>query len=176
MKTITLPTKVRVIKAMVFPVVTCRYESQTIKNSLAEHQGIDAFKLWCWRRLLKSLLDCKEIKSVYPGENQPWVFIGRTDFEAEAPVFWPPDAKSQLIGKDPDAGKDWRRRGQQRMRWLNGITNSVDMNEFGETLGDSEGQRNLSCFNPWDHKESDTTLTTEQQQQQLQGKLAFGRL
>ena len=106
MKTITLPTKVRVIKAMVFPVVTCRYESQTIKNSLAEHQRIDAFKLWCWRRLLKSLLDCKEIKPVNPKGNQPQIFTGRTDAKAKASILWPPDAQSRLIGKAPDAGKD----------------------------------------------------------------------
>ena len=86
------------------------------------------------------------------------MFTGRTDAEAEDPILWPPDVKSQLTGKDSDSGKiEGRRRGQQRMRWLNGITNSVDMNEFGETLGDREGQRNLSCFNPWGHKESDTT-------------------
>ena len=74
----------------------------------AEHQRIDAFKL-CWRRLL-SLLDWKEIKPVNPNGNQPWIFIGRTDAEAEAPIFWSPDAKSQLTGKDPDAGEDWRQK------------------------------------------------------------------
>ena len=67
----------------------------------------DAFKLWCWR----GLLDSKEIKPVHPKENQPWIFIEKTD--AEAPVLWPPDAKSQLIGKDPDAGKDWGQEEQE---------------------------------------------------------------
>ena len=72
-----------------------------------KQQRIDAFELWWWRRLLKSPLDSKEIKPVNPKGNQPWIFIGRTDVEAEGPILWPPDAKSQLIGKDPDAGKDW---------------------------------------------------------------------
>ena len=73
-------------------------------------------------------LDFKEIKPVNSKGNQPWIFIGRTDAEAEAPILWPPDAKSWLIGKDPDAGKDWRqrRRRRQRMRWLDGITHSMD--------------------------------------------------
>ena len=73
-----------------------------------EHQKIDAFKLWCWRRLFKSPLDSKEIKPVNPKGDQPWIFIGRTDSEAEALILWPHDVRSWLIGKDPDAGKDWR--------------------------------------------------------------------
>ena len=77
----------------------------------------------------ESPLDCSEIKQVNSKENQPLIIIGRTDAEAEAPVLWPPDAKSQLIRKDPDAGKDRRQgqKGQQRMRWLDGIINSMDM-------------------------------------------------
>ena len=77
----------------------------------------------------ESPLDCNEIKQVNSKENQPLIIIGRTDAEAEAPVLWPPDAKSQLIRKDPDAGKDRRQgqKGQQRMRWLDGIINSMDM-------------------------------------------------
>ena len=79
-------------------------------------------------KTLGSPLDCKEIQPVSPKGNQSWIFIGRTDAEAETPVLWPPDAKSWLIWKDPDAGKYWRRRrGRQRMRWLDGITNSMDM-------------------------------------------------
>ena len=73
----------------------------------AEHQRIDAFELWCWRRL-ESPLNCKEIQPVHPKRNQSWIFIGRTDVEAEAPILWPPDAKNWLIWKDRDAGKDWR--------------------------------------------------------------------
>ena len=68
---------------------------------------IDTFELWCWRRL-KNHLDSKEIKPVSPKGNQPWIFIGRTDAEIEAPILWPPDVKSQLIGKDPHTEKDWR--------------------------------------------------------------------
>ena len=73
-------------------------------------------------------LDCKEIKPVNPKGNQPWISIGRTDAEAEAQILWPPNVKNWLIGKGPDAGKDWRQeeKGQQRMRWLDGITNSMD--------------------------------------------------
>ena len=89
---ITLPTKVRLVKAMVFPVVMYGCESWTIKK--AECQRIDAFELWCWRRLFESPLDCKEIQPVYPKGDQSWVFIGRTDVEAETPVLWPPDVKS----------------------------------------------------------------------------------
>ena len=101
---ITLPTKICLVKAMVFPMVMYGCENWTIKKD--EHRRSDAFELWCWRRL-KSPLDFKEIQLVHPKEDQPWVFIGRTDVEAETPILWPPDAKSWLIGKDPDAGKDW---------------------------------------------------------------------
>ena len=89
---ITLSTKVLLVKAMVFPVVMYGCESWTTKK--AEHRRIDAFELWCWRRLLKSPLDCKEIQPVHPKGDQSWVFIGRTDVEAETPKLWPPDAKS----------------------------------------------------------------------------------
>ena len=88
---ITLPTKVRLVKAMVFPVVMYGCESLTLKR--AGRRRIDALELWCWRTL-DSPLDCKEIQPGHPKGNQSWVFIGRTDVEAEAPVFWPPDAKS----------------------------------------------------------------------------------
>ena len=101
---ITLPTKVHLVKG-IFPVVMYGCESWTIKK--ADCQRIDAFELWCWGTL-ESLLDCKEIKPVHPKGNQSWMFIGRTDVEAEAPILWLPDAKNWLIWKDPDAGKDWR--------------------------------------------------------------------
>ena len=89
---ITLPPKVRLVKAMVFPVVMYGCESWNVKK--AEHQRIDAFELWCWRRLSKSPLDCKEIHPAHPKGDQPWVFIGRTDAEAETPILWPPGAKN----------------------------------------------------------------------------------
>ena len=93
-------------KLWFFPVVMYGYESWTIKK--AECRRIDAFELWCWRRLLESPLDCKEIQPVHPKGNQSWIFIGRTDVEAETPILWPPDVKNWLNGKDPEAGKDWR--------------------------------------------------------------------
>ena len=91
---------------MVFPVVMYGCEIWTIKK--AERRRIDAFELWCWRRL-ESTLDWREIQSVYPKGNQSWIFIGKTDVETETPILWPPDLKSWFIWKDPDAGKDWRR-------------------------------------------------------------------
>ena len=102
---ITLPAKVHIVKAMVFPVVMYGCMSWIIKK--AERQRIDAFKLWCWRTL-KSPLDFKEVRPVNPPGNQPWIFIGKTD--AEVPVLWPPDTKSWFIGKAPDAGKHWRQK------------------------------------------------------------------
>ena len=119
-----MPTKVHIVKAMVFPVVMYGCEIQTESWEL---------KNWCcWTVVLKTLespLDSKEIKPVNPKGNQSWIFIGKTDAEADAPIFWPPDMKNWLLRKDLDAGKDWgrRRRGWQRMRWLDGIINSMDV-------------------------------------------------
>ena len=122
---LNITTKIHIVKAMVFPVVMYGCESWAIKKA---ERKIDAFELWCWRGLL-SPLDCKEIHPVYRKGNQSWIFIGRTDAEAETPILWLSDVKNRLIGKDPDAGKDWgrRRRGRQRMRWLDGITSLMDM-------------------------------------------------
>ena len=105
---ITLPTKVRLVKAMVFPVVTYGCESWTVKK--AECWKIDAFELWTvvLEKTLESPLDCKEIQPVNSKENQSCLFIGRTDAEAETPLLWLPDAKNWLTEKDSDAGKDWR--------------------------------------------------------------------
>ena len=101
-------------------------------------------------------LACKEIQPVNTKGNQSRIFIGRTD--AEALILWPPDAKNHLIGKDPDAGKDWgqEKKGRQRMRWFDGITDSM-FSEFEQTPGDSEGQGSLACCSPWDCKELDIT-------------------
>ena len=99
----------------------------------AESWRIDASELWWWRRLFRvPPLDCKEIKPVNPKGNQPWIFIGRADAEAETPILWPPDAKSQLIGKDPDAGKDWgQAKGATEDEMLNAITESMDISLSG---------------------------------------------
>ena len=103
---ITLPTKVHIVKAMVFPVVMYRCESWTIKK--AEYQRTDAFKLWCWKSLLRVPWTGRRPNKSILKEINPEYSLGRTDAEAETPILWPPDAKNQLIGKDPDAGKDWR--------------------------------------------------------------------
>ena len=132
-------------------------KSWTVKK--AERQRIDAFELWCWRRPLKSPLDCKEIQPVHSKGDQSWMFFGRTDAEAETPILWPPDGKKWLIGKDPDAGKDWRQEEKGTTEdemvgwhhWLNG-------HGFGWTPGVGDGQGGLACLpSSWGHKESDLT-------------------
>ena len=125
-----------------------------VYTCMAEHQRINALLA----KTLESLLDCKEIKPVHPKGNQPWIFIWRTDAEAEAPIICPPDAKSQFIRKDPDAGKDWRQEEKEITEdkmvgwhhWLNG-------HEFEQAPGDGNGQGSLVCCSPWDRKESDMT-------------------
>ena len=128
----------------------------TLKKT--ERQRIDAFQLRCWRRLLKSPLDSKEIKPVNPKGNRPWIFIGITDAEVEAPVFWSSDENSQFTGKVPDAGKDW---GQKEKRMSKderaGWHHQCKWHELGQTLGDAEGQGGLVCGSLWGHKELDTT-------------------
>ena len=152
---ITLPTKVHLVKAVVFPVVMYGCESWTGKK--AEHRRIDAFKLWCCRRL-ESPLDCKEIQSVHSRGDQSWVFFGRNDAKAETPVLWAPDTKSWLIGEDSDAGRDW---GQEEKGTtedeMAGWHHWLDGRESEWTLGVGDGQGGLAYCDSWDHKESDTT-------------------
>ena len=112
-------------------------------------------ELWCWRRL-ESPMDCKEIKPVNPKGNQPWIFIGRT--EAEALILWSPEAKSPLIGKDPDAGKDWRQNKKGATEDEMVIQqHQVNGHESEQAPGDSGGHSILTGYNPWGRKESDTT-------------------
>ena len=152
----TLPTKVRSVESMVFPVVMYGCESWTMKK--AECQRIDAFELWCWRKTLESPLDCKEIQRVHSKGDQSWVFFGRTDAKAETPVLWPPHAKSWLIGKDFDAGRDW---GQEEKGTtedeMAGWHHRLDGREFEWTLGVGDRQGGLECCDSWGRKESDTT-------------------
>ena len=116
---------------------------------------------WCFwivvlEKTLESPLDCKEIQPVHPKGNQSWVFIGRTDVEAETPILWPPDGKSWLTGKDPDAGKDWRWEKGTTEHEMVGWHHQLDGHEFEQTPGDGDGQGSLVCCSPWGCKESDT--------------------
>ena len=103
-------------------------------------------------------LDSKEIQPVNPKGNQPWIFIGRTDAKAEAPILWPPDMKSQLIRKDPDAGKDKRQeeKGMTEDEMV-GWHHELNGHEFEQAPGDGKGEGSLACYNPWGHKESEMT-------------------
>ena len=142
---------------MVFPVVMYGCESWNVKK--AEHWRIDAFELWCWRRLLRvSPLDCKEIQPVHSEGDQPWVFFQRNDAKAETPALWPSHAKRWLIGKDSEARRDW---GQEEKGTtedeMAGWHHRLDGREFEWTPGDGDGQGGLACCNSWGRKESHTT-------------------
>ena len=120
-------------------------------------------KNWCFWTLvlgktLESPLDCKEIKPINPKVNQPWILIRRTDAKAEAPILGPPDANSQLIGKDPNAMKDWRQK-EKRMAEdeMVGWHHQSNGHELGQTPGDGEGQGGVACCSPWNCKELETT-------------------
>ena len=134
-----------------------RCESWTIKK--AECRRIDAFELWCWRRFfLESPLDCKEIQPVNPKGNQAWIFIGRTDGEAETPILWPPDTKNCLIRKDPDAGKDGRQEEKAKTEdEMVGWDHRLNRHEFEQAPGNGKGQGSLACCWPWGRKELDMT-------------------
>ena len=126
-------------------------------------EEIWAPKNWCFwtvvlEKTLESPLDCKKVQPFHPKEDQSWVFIGSTDVEAETPILWSPNAKSWLICKDPDAGKDW---GQEEKGMtvdeVAGWHHRLDGHEFEWTLGDGDGQGGLACCDSWGRKESDTT-------------------
>ena len=128
-----------------------------------DHKESWAPKNWCFwivvlENTLESPLDSKEIKLVSPKGNQPWIFIVRTDAEAEAPIPWPPDVKSQLIGINSDAEKDWRQeeKGTTEDETV-GQHHSFNEHDFEQVLEDCEGQENLACCSPWGHKKSDMT-------------------
>ena len=153
---ITLPTKVHLVKTMVFPVVMYGCENWTSKK--AECQRIYVFWTTVLEKTLESPLDCKEIQPVQPKGDQSCMFIGRIDAEAETPILSPPHVKSWLIGKDPNAGRDW---GQEEKgttedemvgwhHWLNG-------HEFEQAPGVGDAQGGLVCRNSWGQKELDRT-------------------
>ena len=146
----TLSTKVHLIKAMGFP-----GESWTIKKG--ECRRIDAFKLWCWRRLLRVPWTARRSSQSILKE-MIWIFIGRIDAEAETPIFWPLDAKNWLLGKDPYAGKDWRQEEKGTTEdEIVGWHHQLNGHEFGWTSGVGDGQGSLACCSPWGHKELDMT-------------------
>ena len=134
------------------------YGCESWAMNKAGHWRIDSFELWCWRRLFRGPLRGCKIKPVNLKGNQPWIFIGKTDAEVEAPVFWSSDGNSWFTGKILDAGKDWgqkeKRMSEDEMagwhHWCNG-------HELGQTPGDGEGQAGLACYSPQGHKESDMT-------------------
>ena len=153
---ITLQTKVRLVRAMVFPVVMYGCESWTMKK--AERRIIDAFELWCWRRLLRVPWTARRSNESILKGDQSWVFIGRTDAEAEIPILWSPHVKSWLIGKYSDSGRDW---GQEEKGMtedeMAGWHHRLNGHEFEQGLGDGEGQGSLACCSPWGCKKLDMT-------------------
>ena len=138
-----------------------------------DHKEGRMLKNWCFltvvvEKTLESPLDCKEIKPVHPKGNQPWIFIGRTDAVTGAPILWPPDVNCWLIGKDPDAGKDWRQKEKRvtedEMGWMASL---IQWTWTWANSGKWWGTDGLVCCRPWGGKDSDD-LATEQQQQQTE--------
>ena len=153
---ITLPTKVHLVKAMVFPGVMYGWMWEL------DHKKGWAWKNWCFwtvvlEKTLKSPLDCKEIKPVNSKGNQSWKFTRRTDAKAKTPILWPHDAKNRLIGKDPDAGKDWKQEKGTTEDEIVGWHHQLNRHEFEQDLGVGDGQGSLACCSLWGHKESDMT-------------------
>ena len=155
---ITLLTNVHSDKAMVFLVVVYGCWEFNYKGSWV-------LKNWCFwtvllEKTLESPLDFKEIQRVHPKGNQSWIFIGRTDAEAEALILWPPDAKNWLIGKDPDAGKDWKQEKKEKGMMEDEIVvwhHWLDGHEFERALRVGDGQGSLECCSPWGCKELEMT-------------------
>ena len=149
---IILPTKVCLVKTMVF-------SSHHVWMWELDCEESWAPKNWCFwnvvlEKTLESPLDCKEIQAVHPKGNQSWIFLGRTHAEAETPILWPPDAKSWLIGKVPDTGKDWRREEKgTREDEMVGWHHRLNGHEFEQAPGVSDGQGSLLYCSPWGHKE-----------------------
>ena len=149
----TLPTKVHLVKAMVFPVVMYGWE--------LDYQEGWAPKNWCFwtvvlEKTLESPLDCKETQPVHSKGYQFGIFIGRTYAEAETPIFWPPDVKSWLIWKDPDARKDWSQE-KGTTGWDGWMASPTRWHEFEQALGVGDGQGSLAFCSPLYHKELDMT-------------------
>ena len=150
-------TKVHLVKAMVF----C---SSHVWMWELGYQESWAPKNWCFwtmvlEETLESPMECRDIKPVHPKGYQPWIYIGRTDAKAEAPVLWPPDAKNWLLGEDPDAGEDWRweEKGTTEDEMV-GWRHRLDVREFEQYPGVGGGQESLACCSLWGHKESYTTV------------------
>ena len=127
-----------------------------------DHKESWALKNWCFwtvvlEKTLESALDCKEIKPVHPEGNLSWIFIGRTDAKSEIPILWPPDAKNWLIGKEPDARKDWRQDKEMTEDEMAGWHYQVNGHEFEQAPGVADGQGNLGCCSIWCREELDTT-------------------
>ena len=145
---------------MVFPVAKDGIESWTKEGWV--------LKNWCFstvvlEKTLGSPLDCKKIQPVHPKRNQSWIFIERTDAEAETPILWPPDVKNWLTEKDPDAGKDWRReeKGLTENEMV-GWHHRLSGHEFEQSLGDGEEQGSLACCSPWGHRVRHDWATEQQ--------------
>ena len=155
-----MPTKVRLAKALVFPVVMYGCESWTIKK--AERRRMNAFELWSWRRLLRIPWIARRSNQSILRENQSWIFIGKTDAEAETPMLWPPDGKNWLIWKDPAAGKDWgqEEKGTTKDEMV-GWHHRLNRHECEQVGGVGDRQGGLACCSLWSCKESDTTEWTE---------------
>ena len=127
-----------------------------------EHKESWALKNWCFQtvvleKILENPLDCKEIQPVHPKRDQSWIFIGRTDAEAETPRLWSPDVKNWLTGKDPDAGKDWWWEKGTTEDEIVGWHHRLDGHECEQAPRVGDGQGSLVCCSPWGRKESDTS-------------------